>query len=162
MKKKRLSEELKRELMDARDSLLGEQELEKLREKTVAHDPGLWEDFLWMREHGQPGAVFDELSAMNQMGPDEGMIARFHERRQSAKSEGLDLESLVWTWFRRYVLTAGLLAMMILVGFHWGEPGVTEANGQQQQLETYLGWDQQAEWTQEDFPDLDHWMYEDL
>ncbi len=147
--------------MDARDGLLDQEAYRKLREKVMKHDPALWDDFRWMKEHDQPGGVLHELAAMRDETPDQYTIARFHKRRETDRHAGAELEPLVWSWFRRYVLTAGIVFIIVLAGLQTGNHGVTEASGQQQ-LEIFLGWNEPLEMSHQEIPELDHWLYEDL
>ncbi|MDG5766156.1 hypothetical protein QA596_01670 [Balneolales bacterium ANBcel1] len=152
---------LKQALLDAREGQLNDDELERLRQEVMNHDPSLWDDYLWMMEQEKPGGLFNELSELHRDGPDDGAVSRFYRRLEAGQTAGADLEPVVWNWFRRYVLTTGILMILLLTGWQTIRPGVTQASAQQQ-LEQFMGWDQQLELSHQDFPELNHWIYEDL
>ncbi len=154
-KRKNKKEALKQELVDALDQPVGEKELRQLEVKTKAHDPALWEDYLWFSKQRSRQGVFGELSAMRSDEPGRGAIQRFHQRRKAEEATGADLETLVWSWFQRYVLTVGIVLIILFAGLHLGENGVSEANGREE-VEQFLGWNQ------EELPEPDHWLYEDF
>ncbi|MFO8029343.1 MAG: hypothetical protein R6U28_05750 [Cyclonatronaceae bacterium] len=154
MKKRMIDDRLKARLTDARDERLSEQEQETLKQEVMAHDPQLWKDHQWMmQESGM--RMFQGISQMRDEQPADGAIHRFHQRREAAGGTGADLEFLVWNWFRRYVLTLGLLLIVLFTGLHLGfqseKPGDTR-----EQMTRFLGMEQEAA------PELDHWLYEDL
>ncbi len=151
---KQISNRLREQLVDARDSLLTDDELEQLERDVKAHDPQLWKDHLWMVEQAQIG-VLSRFSDLREEQPVDGAISRFHARRQAEGGTQADLEFLVWSWFRRYVLTVGLVLIVLLTG--WQMTSTDEPAGDiRDQMTRILGGEQ------EQIPELDHWLYEDL
>ncbi len=155
MNKKRITDHLHQKLTDAQDGLLSLDEQKLLEKQVKAHDPQLWEDHLWMMKQMPESGVFSHFAGMREEQPAEGAIRRFHKRREAEGGSHADLEFLVWSWFRRYVLTVGLVLIVIFTGLQWGTPEETHVDSRDQ-VAQFLGWDQ-------DFlPELDHWLYEDL
>ena len=155
MNRKTKSEYLKQKLMDAQDGLLSNEELQHLKEVVLIHDPALWEDHQWIMVQKGKGGVLTELADMRTVQPDEEAIRRFHIRRELENREEADLEQLVWSLFRRYVLTIGVLLIVLLAGLELGSSETNDFDGRDQ-LVIFLGWDSG------EFPELDHWLYEDL
>lgn len=154
MNSNKKNERFKQKLIDAQDGLLSEEELQRLEKNVKEHEPALWEDFIWSMEQQRPNGVLDELAAMGREEPDTGAIHRFHARREAELAAGSDLEGLVWSWFRRYVLTTGLVLLFLFSGLYMGENGVSEANGQEE-IQEFLGWNE------EELSVPDYWLYED-
>ena len=155
MRQNRRTERLKEELMDALDGSPGPKELQQLKEKVIAHDPVLWEDFQWFSAQKKGHGIFGELEAMRREKQDKEAIRRFYKLREAESEAGADLEMLVWSWFRRYVLTAGIVLTILFAGIRSSEMGVSEVNGREQ-VEHFLGWHQ------EELPGTNHWLYADF
>lgn len=155
MNRRNIRVKLKQELIDALDETPGKEALARLEKKVKAHDPDLWEDFQWFSAQQKKHGVFGELAAMRHDEPDDKAIRRLHRKLAVEYETGADLESLVWAFFRRYVLTTGILLIILFTGLQMGHNGVSEAGGREQ-VETFLGW------TQEELPEPDYWLYDDL
>ncbi len=155
MNKKTKTEQWRQQLTDAQDGLLSDEALHRLEKEVKAHDPDLWRDHHWMMEQQSGKGVFAELAAMRDEQPETGAIQRLYARVASQRGSGAELEEIVWSWFRRYVLTFGILLIILLAGLQSGGSGISEANISVQ-LESFLGW------SSEEFPELDHWLYEDF
>ncbi len=151
---KKTSKRLRERLVDARDGFLTGDELAQLERDVKAHDPRLWEDHLWMVKQAQKG-IFSRFSDLREEQPAEGAISRFHARRQAEGGTQADLEFLVWSWFRRYVLTVGILLIVLFTGLQMGSTEET-AGDTRDQMARILGGEQES------IPELNHWLYEDL
>ncbi len=154
MDKNDTNKRLRERLIDAQDGLLSRDELERLEKEVRAHDPQLWKDHQWMmRQSGEgvPG-LFAEMRAEQ---PDGEAIRRFHQRREAEGGSQMALEHLVWQLFRRYVLTVGLVLIVLLTGLQMGSSEDVSASSRDE-MTRYLGTEQQQ------MPELNHWLYEDL
>ncbi len=152
--RKQISDCLRERLTDARDGRLAGEELDQLKQEVMAHDPRFWKDHLWMMKQAQ-GGVFARFADLRDAQPAEGSIRRFHARREAEGGTESDLEYLVWSWFRRYVLSVGLVLIVLLAGLQMGtsdEP----VGDTRDQMSRMLGWEQ------EQHPELDHWLYDGL
>jgi hypothetical protein len=145
---------LRERLVDAQDGLLSREELERLEKEVRAQDPKLWRDHQWMMEQSGLGVLghFAELRAEQPAGD---AIRRFHQRREAEGGSHAALEHLVWQLFRRYVLTVGVVLIVLLTGLQIGTTEDTSASSRDE-MTRYLGLDQQQS------TELNHWLYEDL
>lgn len=145
---------LRERLVDAQDGLLSREEMDRLEKEVRAHDPQLWEDHQWMMRlsSGTVSGLFAEMRAEQ---PDSEAIRRFHQRREAEGGSQADLEHLVWQLFRRYVLTVGVVLIVLLTGLQMGASDDTAASSRDE-MTRYLGMEQQQ------LPELNHWLYEDL
>lgn len=155
MNKKDKIRHLQEQLTDARDGLLQDEQLHRLENEVKSHDPKMWEDHIWSVSQQQDRGVFTEMAAMGKEQPDDGAIKRFHSRREMQNPVEAELEELVWSWFRRYVLTIGMMLLVLFAGLQFGQSGVSEANPRTQ-MESFL------EWHSNETPELDHWLYDDF
>lgn len=146
---------LKQKLIDAEDGKLHDEELRQLEEMVRSRYPALWEQHLWSMNQQKKQGIFEELAALHDVQPEEGAIRRFYAHYHTRLSAGSELEALVWSWFRRYVLTVGLVLVVLFSGLQLGNLESNEDSGHDQ-VEQFLGWDP------EDLPELDHWLYADL
>lgn len=147
-------ERLRQRLIDAQDGLLSQEELSRLEKEAVAQDPQLWKDHQWMMRQsgeGMPG-LFAE---MREEQPADDAIRRFHQRRTADGGVQADLEHLVWQLFRRYVLSVGIVLIVLFTGLQLGTPD-EPASDSREQMTRYLGLEQQQA------PELNHWLYDDL
>ena len=151
---KQHSDYLREQLVDARDGLLPARELARLEKEVKAHDPGLWKDHMWMMEQAQSG-VLSRFSDLREVQPAEGAIDRFHARRDAEGGTQADLEFLVWSWFRRYVLTVGLVLIVLFTGLQWGTTDEPAGEIRDQMTRILSG-------EPEQIPELNHWLYDDL
>lgn len=133
---------------------MAQHELEQLREEVLAHDPQLWKDHQWMMQQSGEGlsGLFGE---MRDEQPAGDAIRRFHQKRTAAAGAGADLEFLVWRLFRRYVLTVGIVLIVLFTGMQMGTPDEPAADSREQ-MTRILGYEQQQA------PELNHWLYDDL
>ena len=155
-------EKLKAELIDALDSTPGPEQLQSLKNRVMAHDPVLWDHFLWMQKQIEhPGGIVAQMKHVHNQGPDHAAVARFLERKQDIRQSGEELDQLVWSWFRRYVFAPATIMIVLLGALHLGEFSAGEWNGRQE-LETFLGWDADIFSDEQTIPELTHWLYQDV
>lgn len=155
MKNNRYIEQLRSRLIDAQDGLLGEKELQDLEKETKAHHPQLWEDHCWMLLQKSETGLINQFSGLHRQLPYEGAIKRFHQRRESEGGSKADLEFIVWSWFRRYVLSTGLILIVLFTSLQlWTTHDIPVDT--REQMASFLGWEQ------EEIPELNHWLYDDL
>ncbi len=152
MERKRTTERLRERLIDAQDGLLAQDEMEQLRQEVQAHDPQLWNDHQWMIQQTGEG-LSGLFEGMREEMPADDAIRRFHQKRTAAA--GADLEFLVWRLFRRYVLAVGIVLIVLFTGIQMGTTDEAAADSREQ-MTRFLGWEQQQA------PELNHWLYEDL
>lgn len=155
MKNYRYIEQLRSRLIDAQDGLLNEKELQDLEKEAKAHHPQLWEDHRWMLSQKSETGLINQFSGLHRHQPHEGAIKRFHQRREAEGGSKADLEFLVWSWFRRYVLSAGLTLILLFTGLQLRTTPDPPADTREQMAQ-FLGWEQEI------LPELNHWLYDDL
>ena len=155
MKRIKTNEHLQGRLIDAQDGLLNDDELQQLKKDVMAHDASLWDDHLWMlRQRGKDG-VLDYLQGLHTAEAEKAAISKFHRRREAEAGDEAALEQLVWSWFRRYVATAGMVLIVVLTGMEMSTSPASE-RFPDEQVEAFIGIQT------DDMPELDHWLYEDL
>lgn len=154
MNRKRTEQQLREQLIDAQDGNLSRHEMEQLKKQVLAFDPKLWKDHQWMMQQSGDG-VSGLFEGLREEAPADDAIRRFHQRREETGGLESDLEYLVWRLFRRYVLSVGIILIVLFTGLQMGS--TEEATADSRELTTrYLGWEQQQG------PELNHWLYEDL
>ena len=154
MNRKRTEQELRERLIDAQDGNVSGNEIEQLKKQVLAFDPKLWEDHQWMMRQSDAG-IPGLFAGLSEEAPAGDAIRRFHQRREASSGPESDLEYLVWRLFRRYVLSVGIVLIVLFTGLQMGSTG--EATADTREMTTrYLGWDQQQN------PELNHWLYDDL
>ncbi|TVQ72548.1 MAG: hypothetical protein EA363_04410 [Balneolaceae bacterium] len=154
MNRKRTEQQLREQLIDAQDGNLSRQEMEQLKKQVLAFDPKLWEDHQWMMRQSGDG-IPGLFEGLREEAPAGDAIRRFHQRREATGGSESDLEYLVWRLFRRYVLSVGIVLIVLFTGMQMGSTEDAAADSREQ-MTRYLGWEQQQA------PELNHWLYEDL
>lgn len=155
MKRYKYIEQLRSRLIDAQDGLLDENELQDLEKEAKAHQPQLWEDHCWMVQQKPETGLINQLSSLHRQPPDKGAIKTFHQRREAQGGSKADLEFLVWSWFRRYVLSTGLVLIVLFTSLQLRTTQDMPADNREQMAQ-FLGWEQDL------IPELNHWLYDDL
>ncbi|MBP3191227.1 hypothetical protein [Natronogracilivirga saccharolytica] len=154
MKRPNKKQYLLSRLIDAQDGLLQEDELRQLKKEVMAYDPSLWDDHLWMLEQKSEKGVFGQMQDLHAAEPGNADISRFHRRKEAETGDQFALEHLVWSWFRKYVITVGVLLIVVLTGI---EMTTTASDVSfEEQMESYFGVHD------EEMSELNHWLYEDL
>ena len=154
MNRKRTEQEIRERLIDAQDGNLSPHEMEQLKKQVQAFDPRLWEDHQWMMQRSDTG-ITGLFEGLREETPADDAIRRFHQRREATGGSESDLEYVVWQLFRRYVLSVGIILIVLFTGLQMGS--TDEAVADTREMTThYLGWEQQQ------VPELNHWLYEDL
>lgn len=155
MKRNNYIEQLRSRLIDAQDGLLDENELQNLEKEVKAYHPQLWEDHCWMMRQKPETGLINQLSGLHRQLPDKGAIKRFHQRREVEGGSKADLEFLVWSWFRRYVLSTGLVLIVLFTSLQlWTIHDISADD--REQMAQFLGLEQEL------IPELNHWLYDDL
>lgn len=155
MLKNRKTDLRKEQLADALDGRLGESQQKALLEKVRTEDPELYETYHWMLKQRQEQGVFSYLSEWHESPVPDDAIRKFHERREAEVPAGSDLETLVRSLFRRYVVTTGAAMMLLFATLQWAGPSeqpvlFTDADPFLLQVEIA------------EIQDSSHWLYEDL
>lgn len=162
MKKTNHPDRLRADLIDALDSPPLPEQLADLKSRVMAHDPTLWDYFLWMQKQKEhPGGVFAQMERMHMQGPDQATVFRFLERKQEVRQSGEELDQFVWGWFRRYVFAPAAIMIVLLGTLHLSQMSAGEFNGRQE-LESFLGWDADIFSDDQAIPELTHWLYQDF
>lgn len=155
MKEKDKHEILRQSLIDAQDGNLEPEARKKLLKKVEKEAPGLLESHSWMIEQLDKGGFLNEIATLRKEEPGRRALIGFYSRQEKEKQYDAQLEYLVRSWFKRYVLTIGIL-LILVIGWIYPITQNSSDIGGREEIEYFLGWDA------EPFPELDHWLYDDL